>query len=96
MANKPYVGDVGTIIEADMGAEEDLTMCNSLCLYVKKPNGLLVTWTSTIVTTTTFHTIINSGDFNIKGIYKANPWGKFPGWEGRGETFEFEVFEAFK
>ncbi len=96
MSDKPYVGDVGTILEVNMGATENLTLCTTLCLHVKKPNGTLVTWGSTIIDTVTFHTIIGSGYFDVSGVYKANPWAKFPGWEGNGETFEFEVFKNFK
>lgn len=96
MADKPYVGDEGSIIEVDMGETEDLTLCSTLYLFVKKPNGNITTWGSTVVSTTVFHTITTSGDFDISGIYKANPWGEFSGWKGRGETFEFEVFKPFK
>ena len=90
---KPYVGDVGTVIEAE--AEKDLTSNDVLRLEMTKPDGTTQNWACTIKSgddSVAEHTII-ADDFDQAGHYRGQiyaHWSNNDEWHG--ETFCFEVF----
>jgi len=96
---RPYVGDVGTIIEVDM--DEDLTAYTTLKLKVKKKlSGDVEEWDCTqkagvgnenIMT----YTIV-ADDFDTSGKYVCQPYGVRPTWSGHGDSFEFTVFNLYE
>jgi len=95
---RPYVDDVGTVIEVAMG--EDLTAFTVLKLKVfKKHDNTTDVWTcaqkagggnENILT----YTIV-ADDFDLPGKYVCQPYGEAPGWSGHGDSFEFTVFELY-
>lgn len=90
---KPYVGDIGTKIEAD--AEIDLTGNVILRMEMIKPDKSNVNWNSTIKVgdVNTAQYIVQSGDFDQSGMYKGNLYAKWAsGDQWHGKTFCFEVF----
>lgn len=91
--DKPYVGDVGTTIEAN--AETDLTGSIVLRMEIIKPDGTLQNWNSTIKPgdVNVAQYITQSGDFDQAGMYKGNVYASWAsGYMWHGQTFCFEVF----
>jgi hypothetical protein len=91
--DKPYVGDVGTTIEAD--SEVDLTGNIVLQMEIIKPDKTLVNWSSTIKSgdVNIAQYITQSGDFDQAGMYKGNLFASWAsGYQFHGKTFCFEVF----
>lgn len=101
---KPYIGDIGTIIEIDM--QEDLTSWTGLKYYVDKPKAAggreEKTWTAAqkgagaadknILT----HTVVLT-EFDAPGKYYIQPYGdNGSGWKGRGDTISFMVYSKYK
>lgn len=90
---KPYVGDIGTLIEVE--TETDLTGNATLQLDMVKPDGTEVSWTSSIksgATSVAQYTIV-SGDFDVAGVWYGQlyvSWDASNIW--RGQTFSFELF----
>jgi hypothetical protein len=95
---RPYVGDVGTVIEVDMG--EDLSSFTTLTFKVlKKYDNTTTTWTAQQKAgggneNIMQYTIV-ADDFNVPGKYVCQPYGVTPGWSGHGDSFEFTVFELY-
>ena len=98
MANKVYVGDVGTAIVLNLGV--DVTDAIGPELRVKKPDGSTDSWvaaTHTIDGKTTFLRYITvDGDLNLSGRYKVQAHLTVGGWTGLSETVQFTVTEDFK
>jgi hypothetical protein len=96
---KIYVGDIGTIIKVDM--QENLTGYVTAVLKVKKPNGALVEWTSSVDNhpTTGVLSVLGyialEGDLNMRGVYKIQPYIEFATWKGRGTPVYLEVFGQY-
>ena len=95
---KVYVGDVGTIIRANIGV--DVTGMLWGRLYVKKPNGSdPVVWECTVdpEDSTKIRYVTQPGDVDDFGMYlimsrvKKDGWG--PLW---GDTFEWIVHAKWK
>lgn len=98
----PYVGDVGTIIEIDMG--EDLTswLEADFAFKVKKADDTTATWSAVTVkpggganNNILIYTIVE-GDFSIDGKYFITPYGNNnAGWKGHGKTVEQRVYPVY-
>jgi hypothetical protein len=73
----PYVGDVGTLIQIDMG-EGDLTGWANCKLYVQKSDGTETTWTPEIPDDQYLKYTIVVDDFNQRGEFKITPYGEAP------------------
>lgn len=88
--SKSFVGDIGTEILIDMGADiSDATTTN---LYVKKPGvSSLVTWEATIEGTNYLKYTIEDGDLSVAGRYYIQPYLELTSWEGYGEIVSFDV-----
>lgn len=90
---KPYVGDIGTLIEVETGV--DLSVVATLEIRVVKPNGTTDEWTATKSSSNDSiaqYTII-ADDFNVAGTWTGQIYVSFDAdntWFGR--TFSFELF----
>ena len=71
----PRVGDVGTVINIDMG--EDCSTGSNQEFYLLKSDGTETTWSPTIDVNDLNYTII-TGDFNKKGWYSIAPYIELP------------------
>lgn len=94
MANKYYVGDVGTDIIVDCG--QDISAATGTKLLVLKPNGAEVEWTATIYNTNYLKYTVQAGDFDQTGEYRLQSYMTLSAWTGRGEVDVFHIEEAFK
>ena len=98
MANKIYVGDVGTAIVVGLGT--DLADAMSPELHVQKPDGSFVVWAATVYGSaglmTSIRYITVAGDLDQPGKYKIQPHITIGGWTGHGETVSLNVYEEFK
>jgi len=96
---KPYVGDIGTVIEIDM--QEDLTSWTGLKYLVNKPTIAggreEKTWTAAKKgvgdddKNILAHTIV-ADEFDAPGVYYIQPYGEVSGWKGKGDTVKFRVY----
>lgn len=95
MAGKIFKNDVYTMFRINGG--KDLTLASSLTVKVKKPDGSEVEWTGELYSldNNKIKYIIQPGDLDQSGQYKANAYYIFPDWEGRGNTFKFTVYEPY-
>lgn len=94
--DKPFVGDVGTIISVDM--DFDCSSAIEVQFFVRKPDGSEVTWTPTVVGSghDTLEYYAGSGDLDIAGIWTVQPWVKFSASEQwSGDPVEFFVYSHF-
>ena len=93
MANKHYVGEIGTDIIVDCGSV--ITGATNTKLKIKKPDGTLVDWAADIEGTNhlKYTTILNS--FNQAGTYYLQASLTISGWTGLGETAIFEIYNPF-
>jgi hypothetical protein len=90
---RPYVGDVGTIIEVDL--QEDISQASSYRFKVKKPSGEVVEWAPTIKNTTTLQYVTASGDLNEAGRYDLQVEITIGSWSGRCNTVSFTVYDLY-
>lgn len=93
MADKVYIGDVGTVIDVDCG--ESIVTATGQVLKVRKPNGTEVSWSASISTNSLRHTAI-VGDLDLVGTYMIQPYLTITGWTGHGKTVQFEVFARWR
>jgi hypothetical protein len=89
--NYPYVGDVGTKIQVDVGV--DVSDIVSAKLIVKKPDNTIVEWIATPDTDTYVYYIVQDGDFNLAGKYYLQAYIKTNNWSGYGSITSFYVKE---
>ena len=88
--SKVYVGDDGTEIMLDTGA--DLTGNTSLQISARNPDGVTVLWPATQVgSTSVIKCITSPTTLNIAGTWKLQAKVAIPNWSGHGETFAFVV-----
>lgn len=98
MAQKIYLGDIGTIITVETGA--DLTGATTMEFLIKKPSGAGDTWTAVIPGGSVaqdgiliYTTIL--GDLDESGQYALQAHRIGPGVEHLGNTAYFDVEEPF-
>ena len=94
MANKVYVGDIGTIITLDTG--EDITSATTCDIKVRKGDGTLTTWTGVLSDSNSISYTILAGDLNCTGTYSVQAYIIMPSWRGLGETAQFRVYDTFE
>jgi len=94
--DKHYVGEVGTEILVNCG--KDVTGAAELKMSVKKPNGCVVEWIAEQVAQNkrAIRYILEAGDFDISGEYQLQSVIILGGWEGRGKTAKFLVYDKFQ
>jgi len=92
MKNKIYVGDIGTTIVLDVGA--DITGA-TVSMRVKKPSGSIVTWDATVTDDATgiSHTTA-AGELNESGAYRVQAVVALAdaSWSGSGEWADLNVY----
>jgi len=94
MANKTYVGNVGTVIDIDMG--QDISGATTTDLYVKKPDGTEATWSGEIYGSNYIRYVIEEDDLNEAGRYYVQPYLVISDWSGYGKTVDFKVYELWR
>ena len=96
MADKVYVGDVGTDVIVDCG--EDITGATGLSLKVKKPDGTASSWTGDIAVYNSNYLkyTIQSSDLSVDGRYKVQASLTLGTWTGLGETDTFTVSPLYE
>jgi len=92
--NKYYVDDVGTTILVDVGS--DVSEATECLLYVRKPNGTVVTWIAAVSGAEEISYVVQDGDWDLAGIYMLQAYVVTPAWSGRGSTATFTVYTDFK
>ena len=94
MAERHYVGEIGTVIIVDCGV--DITSSSNTKLKVKKPDGTLVEWTAAIYLLQYLKYTTISGDFNLAGEYFLHSYVETSsGWKGVGETVMFKIYAQY-
>lgn len=93
MSNKVYVDDIGTQISVDVGTT--ISGATEVTLEVKKSDGTAVSWDASVSGQTASVTI-ESGDFDVAGIYLLQVKLTIDGFTGKGETTSFTVYKAFE
>lgn len=93
MADKSYVGDVGTILVVDTGS--DITLATTTKILVRKPDGTETFWTGTLYNTRYIKYTILANDFDMSGTYYLQSYVVLPTWTGRGETATITVYDYY-
>jgi|TARA_B100000085_G_scaffold255274_2_gene254986 hypothetical protein len=76
MSSQIHAGDVGTkliVTVKDDGSVVDISSASSLSIFIKKPDGTILTRSGTLETDGTdgkMHYIVVSGDLDVAGVYK--------------------------
>lgn len=98
MANKIYVGDIGTAIVLNLGV--DLSEATNVELHVQKPDGTIAVWPASTYTMNQLPNFVRhvtvKDDLNLVGKYKVQAHATIGGWTGHSETVQFVVYEEFK
>lgn len=90
---KPYIGDIGTLIEVEV--EADLSATAVRRIDVTKPDGTTEQWDAAVKSgdSSVLQYTIASGDFDVAGVWYGQvyvEWDASNHWHGR--TFSFELF----
>ncbi|MBI5788788.1 MAG: hypothetical protein HZA78_08050 [Candidatus Schekmanbacteria bacterium] len=93
MENKIYVGDIGTILEAE--TKKDLSGVSVLRFELIKPNGMNTNWDAApkIGNPTVAQCTISSDALDLAGVWRGQvyaEWGLSQKWHG--QTFRFTVY----
>lgn len=95
MADRHYIGEVGTEIIVDCGV--DITGATNTKLKIKKPDGTEVEWVAIVYNSNYLKYISIAGDFNIAGDYYLNSYIETTGgWDGHGETAIFRIYALYE
>ena len=95
MADKYFVGDVGTDVIVNCGV--DISGSSNRKLLVKKPSGTEVEWTPANVYQSNYlRYTIGSADFNEAGTYQLQSFLTLSSWTGRGELAEFRIYDHYR
>ncbi len=91
--NKVYVGDIGTILEAE--TKKDLSGVSVLRFEMTKPDGTGDNWTATpkVGNSTVAQCVIEADALSLAGVWRGQvyaEWGLSQKWHG--QTFRFTVF----
>jgi hypothetical protein len=93
MSEKPYVGDIGTVVIVNCGSS--IVGASTKQLKVKKPDGTEVTWEAEIYESNYLRYVIVDGDFDQEGVYYLQGKVVLTGWSGSGETVDFRVYDPY-
>jgi len=91
--NKVYVGDIGTILEAE--TKKDLSGVSVLRFEIIKPDGTNENWQATpkVGNPTVAQCVISADALDKSGIWRGQvyaEWGLSQKWHG--QTFRFTVY----
>lgn len=96
-SKKIFVGDIGVTFK--VFSNIDLTSATSIVFDVKKPSGIVASWTASLDPTNSYYGVYTSStnDLNESGIYLLSLQCTFAGGIiHTGESAEFEVFSQFE
>jgi len=94
MADKMYVGDVGTVITVETNSV--LTGASATNLKILKADGTEATWVGAINGTTQIDYTIKADDLSVAGNWFLNSFVTFAsGDQWTGETVKFPVYNPF-
>lgn len=93
MANKVYVGDIGTLVKVDCG--QDISDSTVFKILVKKPDKTEHEWDGVLGGTDYIEYNSQAGDFDQAGTYQIQAYIDTPTWQGKGETAKFTVYKKF-
>ena len=100
MADKFYVGDVGTDIILD--CEETITGATGTKIKYKKPDGTSGEWTAAVYddaesdyTSSCLKYTTQADDLDIDGLWHFQTYLTLSGWTGSGETAGQMIYPAF-
>lgn len=98
MADKMYVGDIGTALVANIGA--DIEGATDTKLLVQKPDGTEVEWLADVFEIdgdkNYLRYLTEAGDFDQAGRYRVQSKLTKDGWDGKGETAKIKVYAKFR
>jgi hypothetical protein len=98
MADKIYVGDIGTKFVISTGV--DLTGATSTKANIQKPGGDTAMWTCVVEGSATAGNISyetsTDEELDVAGPYYGNAKVEFGAKKFTGETFEFKVYADFE
>lgn len=91
---KCYVGDTGTVITLECGA--NISAATARSIAVRKPDGTTTSWTASASGTDAirFTTVVDSLDQS--GTWRLQAVVSLAGGTWRGETATLEVYAAFR
>ena len=88
-----YINEVGTVIQLNTGI--DLSLAESVSIYVKNPDCEYVVWPATVVSiwgsNSYVQYTIQAGDLPYPGTYTVQPYIVLPNWQGWGTAATFQV-----
>jgi hypothetical protein len=93
LASKVYVGDVGTVVMLNCGA--DISGATT-SIQVRKPDGSDVVWDSTVYNTNYVKHTITSGELDIPGKYLMQARVELVAWQGLGATAVLAVYAEYE
>ena len=94
MADKMYIGDVGTILIID--CQTNIADATSTLIKVRKPDETDHDWVTTIYNSNYLKYTVVADDFDQCGIYHAQAYVVTPNGTWRGESFAFEIYDTYK
>lgn len=90
---KVYVGDEGTILSFDVGA--NISGALTLEVEVKKPDATTHTWTATLESTSVLRYVIQTGDLDQAGTWKFQAKVTRADGTWLGETVNLRVYAPY-
>jgi len=90
MAEKHYVGEIGTVIMVDCGTDIS-TAINTKLKVIKPDKTTTVEWNATIDGTNNLKYTSVAGDFDQAGRYELYASLTYGGWTGLGDEAEFFI-----
>ena len=91
MSNTIFTGDIGTVIQLDVGDDVDATAADSVAIKFLKPNRVAGSWTATASTQYVQYTL-QSGDVDVPGVWTFQSYvAGLGGWTGHGDKVQQTV-----
>ncbi len=84
MANKYYVGDIGTDIIVDCG--EDISAATVKRIKYRKPDGTEGYWEADVYLSNYLKYTVLINDWDLSGKWSINSYIEIGTWKGHGET----------
>ena len=91
--SKVYVGDTGTAIVLD--TLQDISTASLAAIEVRKPNGVLLTWTGAVYETTKVRFITLSDTLDLPGEWAMQAKVTMPSGSWLGEVALMRVYLPF-
>ncbi len=92
--SKPYVGDIGTLIQLDVG--EALATATAQTIEARRPDGTTVSWAGTVVDATKVQYTTVAGTLNMPGEWRLQARVTLPSGTWLGEVATVTVYSAWQ